>query len=248
MQTYDIIMLAVLVGTTLFGAVKGLAWQVAAASSIVVSYVVAYKFRDVLAVYLPLDAPLNVFAAMLILYLGTSLAIWIGFRFVSGMINRVKLKEFDRQAGALLGLGSGIALCLIITFFAVTLMGEQQRKQICESRSGQYIAKVIDRVHPIMPEEIHDLLGPYLHSLDDRLHEHQSDHQPSEHPSDRDLPDRRDFTLNIDDRNINDRNIDDRDRDGTPVGGRQPQSNTDSPDFKIRFGDTDYGIRLRRPK
>ncbi len=44
---------------------------------------------------------------MLVLYILTSLAIWLLFRMVSGIIDRVKLKEFDRQMGALFGLAKG---------------------------------------------------------------------------------------------------------------------------------------------
>ena len=48
---------------------------------------------------------------MFVLYLLTSLAIWIVFRFISSVIERVKLKEFDRQMGALFGLAKGHSCC-----------------------------------------------------------------------------------------------------------------------------------------
>lgn len=217
MQTYDIIMLSVLVGMTIFGAWKGLAWQIAATSSIVVSYVVAFKFRGPLGAQLPLDSPLSVFVAMLILYLGTSIVIWMVFRYVSEMINKIKLKDFDRQAGALLGLATGICFCLVITFFAMSLSTDRQRRQICDSRSGFYITKVIDRVHTMMPEEIHEVLGPYLHSLDRKLREH-GDNPRSEDGR----------------RNGHDETTVPREREG---------SESDH-SFKIRFGDTDYRIRF----
>ena len=44
METYDICMIVVLVGATIFGAWKGMAWQVASTASLVVSYVVALRF------------------------------------------------------------------------------------------------------------------------------------------------------------------------------------------------------------
>ena len=49
------------------------------------------------------------------------MAIWLVFRLVSGLIDRVRLKEFDRQMGALFGAAKGVLLCVAITFFAVTL-------------------------------------------------------------------------------------------------------------------------------
>ena len=126
MPNYDMIMLAVLLACTAFGAYKGVAWQVASVSALVVSYFVALNFSDQLAPHLAEEAPWNRIAAMLVLYLGTSLVIWMAFRLVSGLIDRVKLKEFDRQIGALVGAAKGVLYCVVITFFAVFL-SEQAR-------------------------------------------------------------------------------------------------------------------------
>jgi membrane protein required for colicin V production len=180
MQAYDLFMIIVLVAATLFGLWKGLAWQVASLSSIFLSYFVAHTFSDQLANMLTTAAPWNKFLAMLILFIGTSLVVWLAFRYVSEAIDRVKLKEFDHQIGALLGIAKGVLLCVIITLFAVTLSGEEQRQQIISSRSGYYIAVLLDRSHAVMPPEVHD---PYIHSLDHQLsdeerqfgHDHEHD-------------------------------------------------------------------------
>ena len=74
METYDIIMLVVIVGATLFGAIKGFAWQLASIASIVISYIVAYKYREPISESIQADPPWDRFLAMLILYIGTSLA------------------------------------------------------------------------------------------------------------------------------------------------------------------------------
>lgn len=174
MQPYDIAMLAVLVLATALGAYKGMAWQVASLASLVCSYLVALKFREPLAPLFGQQAPLNGFIAMLVLYVGTSLAIWVAFRMVAGVIDRVKLREFDHQLGALLGLAKGVLLCAAITFFAVTLSASL-RETVMQSRSGYYIAVLMDRAHAIMPDELHDLLEPYIHQLDERL---GPDHPP----------------------------------------------------------------------
>jgi len=171
MELYDVIMFAVVAIGTLFGAWKGLAWQVASLCSIFASYFIAYRFRGPLSEVINASPPWNTFVAMLILYLGASLAIWLVFRFVSDVIDRVKLKEFDRHAGAALGFCRGVLWCVIITLFAVALLGEAQKKAIIQSHSGYYIALLLDRSHVVMPEEIHGILGPYIHSLDERLAE-----------------------------------------------------------------------------
>ncbi len=169
MQGYDLLMVALLIGAAVFGAVKGLAWQIASMASIFVSCLVAYQFRDRLALEINAQPPWNMFLAMLVLFLGTSLVIWIGFHMVAKFIDRMKLREFDRQAGTLLGLAKGILLCIVVTFFGVTLLGDGQRRSIVQSYSGQYIAKFLHDADKVMPQEVKQVLGPYFKKLDQQL-------------------------------------------------------------------------------
>jgi len=168
-ETYDIIMLVVLVGTAVFGAIKGFAWQLASIASIVVSYVVAFNFREQLSQSIQADPPWNRFLAMLILFIGTSLVIWVAFRMISNTIDRLRLKEFDRQIGALFGLAKGGLYCILVTLFGVTLLGETVREKIVASRSGHYIASVLDRSEALIPKEIQEVVGPYLERFDNRF-------------------------------------------------------------------------------
>lgn len=169
MQAYDLIMLIVLGMATLFGAIKGFAWQVASLASILVSYIVAYRFRFQVAEMIEAKPPWNQFLAMLILYVGTSFVIWVGFRLLSGVIDKVRLKEFDRHLGAAFGLAKGVIFCLLITMFAMSLLGPNQQAAICQSRSGFFIATALDRGVGVLPKEIHDVVGPYLANLDGKL-------------------------------------------------------------------------------
>lgn len=168
MEPYDIFMLVVLIGTTVFGAWKGMAWQVASSASLVASYAVALSFSERFAPRFGAQAPLNRFVAMFVLFAGTSLAIWLVFRIVAGFINRVRLREFDRQMGALFGAAKGVLLCVAITFFAVTLSAKA-RTAVLNSRSGYYIAVLLDRADRVMPKELHDVLDPYLKKLEHEL-------------------------------------------------------------------------------
>ncbi len=168
MEVYDICMLAVLVLATLFGAYKGMAWQVASLASIVASYLVALRFSEQFAPRFGDQAPLNRFIAMFVLYMVTSLGIWFAFRIVKNFIDRVRLREFDRQMGALVGAAKGVLLCVAITFFAVTL-SERARSAVLQSRSGFVIAQLLDRAEGVMPRELHSMLGPYLNRLEQEL-------------------------------------------------------------------------------
>ena len=168
MQTYDYLMIAVLAMATLFGFWKGLAWQVASLASLVASYLIALRFADRLAPRISEHAPWNKFVAMLIIYAGSSFFIWMAFRVVAGVIDRVRLREFDRQMGALVGFAKGVLLCVAITFFAVSLL-EDRRDQIIASRSGQYIVQLLDKAEAVTPPEIKRVIGPYIERVNERL-------------------------------------------------------------------------------
>ena len=182
METYDIIMIVVLAGATMLGALKGFAWQLASIASIVISYAVAHKYRVPFSQSIQAEPPWNRFFAMLILYIGTSLVIWVVFRMVRGSIDRLKLKEFDRQVGALFGLAKGGLYCVLITLFAVTLMGDQVRSTIVQSKSGNYIANVLHQSESVIPPEIKEVVLPYLEHFDqqfkDSLDSDRSFHWP----------------------------------------------------------------------
>jgi membrane protein required for colicin V production len=172
-QAYDLIMLIVLGMSTIFGAIKGLAWQVASLASIIVSYVVACQYRGKVAGMIDAQPPWNMFLAMLILYVGTGFVIWVGFRLMSSAIDKIRLKEFDRHLGALFGLGKGLIFCLLITMFAMTLLGPKQQSAICQSRSGYYISAILDKARMVLPQEVHSTIGGYLARLDNQLKQGQ---------------------------------------------------------------------------
>ena len=174
MQTYDVLMLVVLLAATIFGMWKGMAWQIASLASLVLSYFVALNFADQMAPTFAGIAPppLNKFVAMLVIYMATSFVIWSLFRFVSGIIDRVKLEYFDRQMGAIFGFAKGVLLCVAITFFAVSLLPQPQKEQIIASQTGHYIVVLIDKTDSAVPPEIHDVIGPYLHRINEQLDPH----------------------------------------------------------------------------
>jgi membrane protein required for colicin V production len=169
MQTYDLLMLLVLVAATLFGFWKGMAWQLASLASIVVSYLAALKFSDQLAPVVGDHAPWNKMVAMLAIYIGTSFVVWMLFRLVSGAIDKVRLESFDRQLGAMFGFAKGVLLCVAITFFAVSLMPQAQGEAIVASQSGRYIVALLDKSHSVFPPEIHQIVDPYLNRVEERL-------------------------------------------------------------------------------
>jgi membrane protein required for colicin V production len=180
MQTYDFLMIAVLGGATLFGFVKGMAWQIASLASLVLSYFVALRFSRQIAPVFGDSEPWNRFVAMLVIYVACSFAIWLVFRAVSETIERVKLKEFDKQLGAMLGFAKGVLLCAVITFFAVTLLPPDQKRTVVASKSGHYIGVLLDKTRAAVPPEYSDAVKPYLDKFEERL---DPDYVPADVPS-----------------------------------------------------------------
>ncbi len=168
MQNYDLLMLAVLVGATVFGFWKGMAWQIASLASIVVSYFVSLRFSEQLAPLFGQQAPTNKFIAMFAIYVGASFIIWMLFRFVSGAIDKIRLETFDKQLGAMFGFAKGVLLCIGITFAAVTFL-PAQANAIVGSQSGHYIIALLDKAHSVLPPEIHQAIDPYLNRIEEKL-------------------------------------------------------------------------------
>jgi membrane protein required for colicin V production len=176
MQTYDLFMLVVLGAATLFGFWKGMAWQIASLGSLVVSYFAALRFSAELAPVFGDHAPWNRFVAMLVIYVASSFVIWTLFRLVSGAIDKVRLESFDKQLGAMFGFAKGVLLCVAITFFAVTLLPPAQGEAIVSSQSGRYIVALLDKSHSVFPPELHEVVDPYLHKIEQRLNPNYQPH------------------------------------------------------------------------
>lgn len=165
MAFYDILMLVVIIGAIWFGYWKGLAWQVASVAAIIVSYIVAIKFREPVAQFITAEEPWNRIAAMLILFLGTSLFIWSIYGAVSRKLTKMELKGFDRQSGALLGAFKGAILCMVITMFSVSLLGDKAHDAIHASRSGRYVVAGITKLSAIVPPEIAKYTDPHVENF-----------------------------------------------------------------------------------
>jgi membrane protein required for colicin V production len=161
MDLYDLLMLLVIGGNLLLGLWKGMAWQLASIGSLVLSYFMALRYSTKLAPMISLAPPLNRFVAMFLLYLASSLFVWLCFRAVSGFIDRLKLTEFDHHVGAVVGGAKGVLWCMGITFFTLSLL-PSLRDQVLQSHSGHYIALLLDNANQVMPNEFHQVLDPYL--------------------------------------------------------------------------------------
>jgi len=137
-------------------------------AAIVISYFVAINFRNPVAQLISVEAPWNQFAAMLLLFLGTSLVVWTVYASTSKSIKRLELRGFDRQAGAILGVFKGGILCMLVTLFAVSLFGST-RNMVHNSATGHYVVSGIQQFSRFTPTELAGFLNPHLEQFGNNI-------------------------------------------------------------------------------
>jgi membrane protein required for colicin V production len=167
-EGYDLVMLGILAAAAVLGFFKGIVWQLAWIAGIAASSFVALRFGGQLAPYFGQQAPWNRLIAMLAIYVGTSLAVWLVFRVISGAINAVHLSAFDHQLGLLFGLAKGCLICIVVTFFAVTL-APNYRHQIVGSRSGRLVAEIIIRADELLPPNVVEPVQPFVKQFEEQF-------------------------------------------------------------------------------
>ncbi|MFN0055558.1 MAG: CvpA family protein [Planctomycetales bacterium] len=158
---YDLCMLGLLAYTTIRGASKGIAWQLAAIAALVLCFAFATPLSLAVAPAIHLDPPLNRWVAMLGIYLGFSFGCFAIARMARGWLEALKFEEYDRHLGALFGLLKGATLCLVITFFSVCLI-ESARGFVLHTRTGRLAGQVFHSLRGVMPAELDSVLAPYL--------------------------------------------------------------------------------------
>ena len=180
---YDAIVIGILAYTTIRGAMKGVIWQIAAIAGVVLCLVFAESISAAAGPYVRLEPPLNNWVVMLGAYLVFSFISFALAKLLTEWLDKIKFGEFNRHLGALFGFVKGAVICLVLTFFIVTV-SDSAREMLRNSRSGRVAAIVMDRLHPVMPERLHEALNKYidLHSLDSPdLDLRHSDHDGHDH-------------------------------------------------------------------
>ncbi len=161
---YDIAVLGVLVYCMARGAARGLIGQCAAIAGIILCLTFAETFSAIVGPHVSLDPPYNEWVVMFGAYLFFSFIAFGAARMLTKGVENVGLKEYNAHLGAVLGLAKGAVICLVMTFFLATL--DATHSVITHSKSGYYAALTMQKIHPIMPEKLHDALDRYIHSLD----------------------------------------------------------------------------------
>jgi uncharacterized membrane protein required for colicin V production len=163
---FDVAILAILVYTLIRGAAKGIVWQLAWIAALLLCFAVSETASPTLAEFIQVEAPLNRWIAMFAIYLASVFVTFWLARKIGDWIEKHRFVEFDKHLGAIFGVVKGVIFALTVTFFLVTLSTDA-RDLVMKSKSGYAAAIVMDRLHPVMPDDLHEVLEPYIHQLDD---------------------------------------------------------------------------------
>lgn len=173
---FDAIVVCILLFGLIRGAKMGLIWQLAWIAAIALAFAFSQTGSVFLAQVIPLESPLDRWVAMFILYLMAALASFGVAYKLRDWLEDWKFERLDNYLGAVFGIIKGALVSLVMVFFVVTLSPEL-RDVALESHTGYVAAEVMQGLHPVMPGELHDVLHPYIHQLDDaddneELHAH----------------------------------------------------------------------------
>lgn len=160
MTVYDAAMAGVIVAGMVWGAFRGITWQVASIASLVLGYSVSHPLSGQLAPHFPGDPVVARALAMLAVYCAVSGGVFLVAWLIRATLRQLKFEAFDRHLGMVLGGMEGALLGLVITLFVVSL-APQTRDPIFTSPTGKVVGQVMAAVGPILPAEARGVLGPF---------------------------------------------------------------------------------------
>jgi uncharacterized membrane protein required for colicin V production len=179
MTMYDALMLLIVIVALVQGAWRGMVWQLAPIASLILGYIVAYPVSITAAQYFG-RPPLNRLWAMLAIYAVVSMVVYLFIRSIRESLEKMKLVEFDRHLGALLGAVKGVLFTVALTIGLITV-SDDARDIILKSESVTIAARIMNTISPILPEQLNALVQPYVKKLNDQLPE-IADHPTFEIP------------------------------------------------------------------
>ena len=165
MTPYDGAMVGVILAGMVWGAFRGVTWQIASIASLVLGYTVSHTFSAQLVGYFPGEPIVARSLAMITVYFVTSGGVFLLAWLIRSTLAKMKFEAFDRHLGMLLGGLEGMLLGLVVTLFVVSL-APQTRGPIFASPSGKAVGWLMASVGPVLPSELRDVLGPFLNPGD----------------------------------------------------------------------------------
>lgn len=162
---YDGVMLTIVIVCVIQGALKGMAWQLAPIASLVVGYLFGVPLSTATAPWFG-QPPLNGVFSLITMYMLVSLGVYLIARSLRESIEKLKLVEFDRHLGALLGGVKGVLFTTVLTV-GLLCVYPSAASMIVKSETRGVAEQVIGFVSPLLPKNVHDVIDPYLKPIED---------------------------------------------------------------------------------
>jgi uncharacterized membrane protein required for colicin V production len=160
MTIYDGAMVGLVISGMIWGAIRGITWQLASMASLMLGYLVAFPLSGQLASHFPGDPVVARSLALLTSYAAISAGVFVAAWLVRETLRQWRFEAYDRHLGMILGTLEGAILGLVITVFVVSL-APQTRTPILTSSSGQVVCRVLETIEPVLPGEIRAELSPF---------------------------------------------------------------------------------------
>lgn len=160
MTPYDAVMVCLILGGMIWGAIRGMTWQVASIASLVLAFFFAHQVSGYLAPYIPGQPIVKRAGSMLAAYVLMSAGVYFVAWTVRATLKAMKFQAYDRHVGMVLGGLEGALLGIVGTLFVVSL-APASRTPIFSSISGRAVAQVMDKSGPLLPPEIRDVVTPF---------------------------------------------------------------------------------------
>jgi uncharacterized membrane protein required for colicin V production len=158
---YDAAMAGVLVAGMVWGAWKGITWQLASIASLILGYMVSHQLSVQLAPHFPGDPVVSRALAMMAVYAGVSGGVFLVAWIFRAVLKKMQFEAFDRHLGMLLGGMEGALLGILATFFVVSL-APSTRDPIFSSPAGKVVGYVMNAAGPVLPSEAREALAPFI--------------------------------------------------------------------------------------
>ncbi len=165
MTPYDVGMVAVIIAGMIWGAWRGITWQLASILSLGLGYMVAFPMSVQVAQHFPGSPIVARALAMLVLYVAVSAGVFGIAWSIRTTLRKWKFEAYDRHLGMLLGGMEGAALGVVATVFIVSL-APQSRTPILTSKAGMAVDHALMLAKPALPDEVRTMLQPYWEALD----------------------------------------------------------------------------------
>lgn len=160
MTPYDAAMLGVVIAGMVWGAIRGITWQLASMASLVLGYLVAKPVSYQISGHFPGDPVVQRALALLSVYAAVSCGVFLAAWTARTTLRKLKFEAYDRHLGMLLGGTEGAIVGLVATL-AVVSLAPSTRGPIFSSPSGRVVSRAMDAVGPMLPGEIRDEVEPF---------------------------------------------------------------------------------------